>query len=200
VLEALLRLLHPLTPFITEQLWQHGPAPGHGRPHLSLRPYPPPAEFAGRSPPPRPTWNGSRPVSALRRVRSELQCRPSKQVPLRLQAGLPATACASNASMRSCVPAEAGSIQWLGRCAGAGRRRRGRRAAAGAAGRPGRSRCRARAPGQGNRPRVRRKEKSETKLAKFTDKVPAAVVEQERQRLADWNTQLAGLREQRGRL
>ena len=30
--------------------------------------------------------------------------------------------------------------------------------------------------------------------------VPAAVVEQERQRLADWSTQLAGLREQRAKL
>ena len=44
------------------------------------------------------------------------------------------------------------------------------------------------------------KEKSETKLAKFTDKVPLTVVEQERVRLADWNTQLAGLREQRAKL
>jgi valyl-tRNA synthetase len=30
--------------------------------------------------------------------------------------------------------------------------------------------------------------------------VPPAVVEQERVRLADWNTQLAGLREQRAKL
>ena len=38
------------------------------------------------------------------------------------------------------------------------------------------------------------------KLGKFTDKVPAAVVEQERQRLADWSAQLDGLRGQRARL
>ena len=44
------------------------------------------------------------------------------------------------------------------------------------------------------------KEKSETKLSKFTDKVPAAVVEQERVRLLDWNSQLAGLQEQRAKL
>ena len=44
------------------------------------------------------------------------------------------------------------------------------------------------------------KDKSEAKLAKFTDKVPAAVIEQERQRLADWGAQLAGLQEQRARL
>ena len=44
------------------------------------------------------------------------------------------------------------------------------------------------------------KDKSQAKLDKFTDKVPAAVVEQERQRLADWGTQLAGLQAQRARL
>jgi valyl-tRNA synthetase len=44
------------------------------------------------------------------------------------------------------------------------------------------------------------KEKSETKLAKFTDKVPAAVVEQERQRLVDWSTQLSALQMQRAKL
>ena len=44
------------------------------------------------------------------------------------------------------------------------------------------------------------KDKSEAKLARFTDKVPGAVVEQERQRLVDWSSQLDGLREQRARL
>ena len=44
------------------------------------------------------------------------------------------------------------------------------------------------------------KAKSETKLSKFTDKVPAAVVEQERQRLADWTTQLEGLQTLRAKL
>ena len=44
------------------------------------------------------------------------------------------------------------------------------------------------------------KEKSEAKLARFSDKVPAAVVEQERQRLAEWSVQLGGLKEQQARL
>jgi valyl-tRNA synthetase len=44
------------------------------------------------------------------------------------------------------------------------------------------------------------KEKSQTKLGKFTDKVPAAVVEQERVRLVEWTAQLAGLVEQRAKL
>ena len=44
------------------------------------------------------------------------------------------------------------------------------------------------------------KEKSEAKLAKFSDKVPPAVVEQERQRLADWTAQCEALSAQRARL
>jgi valyl-tRNA synthetase len=42
--------------------------------------------------------------------------------------------------------------------------------------------------------------KSEAKLAKFSDKVPAAVVEQERQRLADWTAQHQALQAQRQKL
>ena len=44
------------------------------------------------------------------------------------------------------------------------------------------------------------KDKSEAKLAKFGAGVPAAVVEQERLRLADWTGKLAALAEQRARL
>src|SRR5690606_15212435 len=44
------------------------------------------------------------------------------------------------------------------------------------------------------------KDKSEAKLGKFSDKVPPAVVEQERQRLADWTTKLAALSAQRALL
>ena len=44
------------------------------------------------------------------------------------------------------------------------------------------------------------KDKSEAKLAKFGAGVPAAVVEQERQRLADWSAKLDALSAQRARL
>ena len=44
------------------------------------------------------------------------------------------------------------------------------------------------------------KDKSEAKLAKFGGAVPATVVEQERQRLADWTAKLDALRTQRARL
>jgi valyl-tRNA synthetase len=44
------------------------------------------------------------------------------------------------------------------------------------------------------------KDKSEAKLAKFGGNVPPAVVEQERQRLADWTAKLEALQAQRSRL
>ena len=44
------------------------------------------------------------------------------------------------------------------------------------------------------------KDKSEAKLAKLTDKVPAGVVEQERQRLVDWSNQLTALHGRRAKL
>ncbi len=44
------------------------------------------------------------------------------------------------------------------------------------------------------------KDKSEAKLAKFGGSVPAAVVEQERARLADWTAKLDALTTQRARL
>ena len=44
------------------------------------------------------------------------------------------------------------------------------------------------------------KDKSEAKLAKFGAGVPAAVVEQEQARLADWSTKLDALSVQRARL
>jgi valyl-tRNA synthetase len=44
------------------------------------------------------------------------------------------------------------------------------------------------------------KEKSQAKLAKFGEKVPAAVVDQERQRLADWAAQHDALAAQRRKL
>jgi valyl-tRNA synthetase len=43
-------------------------------------------------------------------------------------------------------------------------------------------------------------EKSQAKLAKFGDKAPPAVVEQERVRLAEWTAKLDALQAQRARL
>ncbi|WP_313252793.1 valine--tRNA ligase [Stenotrophomonas sp.] len=206
VLEAVLRLLHPLTPFVTEQLWQQvAPRLGIAADTLSLRAYPTAAEFAGdyaQAEADVEWFKGM--VSALRRVRSELNVPPSKQVRLLLQGGQatdPARVERFTSQLRFLLKLE--SIQWLAADA------QTPPAAAAIVGE-----LKLLVPLEGlvdldaERARLDKeiarvsseKEKSETKLSKFTDKVPAAVVEQERVRLADWNSQLAGLQEQRAKL
>lgn len=206
VLEALLRLLHPLIPFVTEQLWgQVAPRLGITDDTISQRPYPTAEEFAGDFARAEADveWLKSM-VNALRRVRSELNVPPSKLVPLLLQGGNDddrARMTRFTASLSFLLKLE--RIEWLANGSdtppaataivgdltllvpleglvdlGAERARLDKEIA-----------------------RVEsEKEKSGTKLAKFTDKVPAAVVEQERVRLVEWTAQLDGLRSQRAKL
>ncbi|XGB21676.1 valine--tRNA ligase [Streptomyces sp. II-2-2-2] len=206
VLEALLRLLHPLIPFVTAQLWgQVAPRLGITDDTLSQRPYPTAEEFAGDFARAEADveWLKSM-VNALRRVRSELNVPPSKLVPLLLQGGNDddrARMTRFTASLSFLLKLE--RIEWLANGSdtppaataivgdltllvpleglvdlGAERARLDKEIA-----------------------RVEsEKEKSGTKLAKFTDKVPAAVVEQERVRLVEWTAQLEGLRSQRAKL
>jgi len=206
VLESLLRLLHPLTPFITEQLWlQVAPRLGLTETTLSLRPYPTAAEFAGDFAQAEADVEWLKAViSALRRVRSELNVSPSRQVPLRLLGGLQLDRTRlERFSAPLAFLLKLDSIAWLEDAASAPP------AAAAIVGE-----LKLLVPLEGlvdlgaERARLDKeigrveaeKAKSEAKLAKFTDKVPAAVVEQERVRLVDWDTQLSGLREQRAKL
>src|SRR5690606_23946308 len=79
VLETLLRLLHPLVPFVTEELWrQVAPRLGIEGGSISLQAYPLPADFAGQDYAAAAAdieWLKAM-VSALRRVRSELGVSP----------------------------------------------------------------------------------------------------------------------------
>ncbi len=206
VLEALLRLLHPLIPFVTEQLWgQVAPRLGITDDTISQRPYPTAEEFAGDFARAEADveWLKSM-VNALRRVRSELNVPPSKLVPLLLQGGNDddrARMTRFTASLSFLLKLE--RIEWL---------------AAGSDTPPAATAIvgdltllvpleglvdlgaeRARLDKEIARVESE-KEKSGTKLAKFTDKVPAAVVEQERVRLVEWTAQLEGLRSQRAKL
>ncbi|MCD9085915.1 valine--tRNA ligase [Stenotrophomonas sp. SY1] len=206
VLEAVLRLLHPLIPFVTEQLWQQvAPRLDISADTLSLRAYPTADEFAGDYAQAEADveWFKTM-VNALRRVRSELNVPPSKQVRLLLQGGQ-ATDKARverfNSQLRFLLKLE--SIEWLATDT------QTPPAATAIAGE-----LKLLVPLEGlvdldaERARLDKeiarvsseREKSEMKLSKFTDKVPAAVVEQERVRLTDWNSQLAGLQEQRAKL
>src|SRR5690606_14017522 len=90
VLEALLRLLHPLVPFVTEALWrQAAPRLGIEAATISLRPYPRAADHdvSGHARAAADVEWLREMVSALRRIRSELGVSPARQVALLLQGG-----------------------------------------------------------------------------------------------------------------
>jgi valyl-tRNA synthetase len=207
VLERLLSLLHPLIPFVTEELWQAvAPKLGIAEQSIMLRPYPQAADFTGADHAAAEAdieWLKAM-VSALRRVRSELNVAPSKLVNLLLAEGTHADhdrARRFDSQLRFLTKVE--RIDFIADA---------KKAPASAAAVVGELKLLV--PLEGlvdlSAERVRldkeiarvasEKDKSEAKLGKFTDKVPAAVVEQERQRLADWSTQLSALQAQRAKL
>ncbi|HRO27703.1 MAG TPA: valine--tRNA ligase [Luteimonas sp.] len=204
VLEALLRLLHPLIPFVTEELWRHvAPRMGVDGDTISLQRYPQAGDFAGGFAQAEADVEWLRQmVTALRRIRSELGVSPSRQVPLLVQAG--------SADDRTRLQRFAAQLRFLNRLERID-------VIAGdpppsAAGLVGELKLFVPLEGlvdlDAERARLDKeiarvsaeKDKSTAKLAKFSDKVPPAVVEQERQRLADWTAQHEALATQRARL
>ncbi len=83
VLEGTLRMLHPLMPFITEEIWQKvGPLAGRTGPTIMQQPYPTAAEFA-------PDAMAERDIAALqavvlgiRQIRGELDVPHSRATPV----------------------------------------------------------------------------------------------------------------------
>ncbi|MCC4623929.1 valine--tRNA ligase [Xanthomonas hortorum pv. cynarae] len=209
VLEALLRLLHPLTPFVTEELWQQvAPRLGITAATISLQAFPQAGDIDTHgyaSAEADVEWLKSM-VSALRRVRSELNVPPSKQVRLLLQAGTQddRTRVARFASQLSFL-LRLETIDWLDA---------GQEAPPSAAAIVGELTLLVPLEGlvdmDAERTRldkeIKRVEgeigKCNGKLgnATFVENAPAVVVEQERARLNDWTTQLTGLREQRAKI
>ncbi|QNN45621.1 valine--tRNA ligase [Thermomonas brevis] len=204
VLDALLRLLHPLIPFVTEELWQ-AVAPKLGKSgSIMLQPYPQAGDIdaaAFAQADADIEWLKAM-ASAVRRIRSELGVSPAKQLALLLRGGNADDAsriARFDAPLRflcrlerietiageppAAAPAVVGELQLFVPLEGlvdldAERARLDKEIAKVAA----------------------EKDKSEAKLAKFGGSVPAAVVEQERQRLADWSAKLDALAAQRSRL
>jgi valyl-tRNA synthetase len=207
VLEALLRLLHPLTPFVTEELWQQvAPRLGIEGGTISLQPYPTAADYTGNDCAQAEIdveWLKDM-VSALRRVRSELGVSPGKQVRLLLQDG--------NDNDRKLADRYASQLSFLLKLEGIQWLQADAQAPAAAVAIVGELKLLVPLEGlvdlDAERARLDKeiarvageKEKSEIKLSKFSDKVPPAVVEQERQRLVDWSNQLDGLQQQRAKL
>ena len=204
VLDALLRMLHPLIPFVTEELWQ-AVAPRLGKSgSLMLQPYPQAGDIdttAFAQADADIEWLKAM-ASAVRRIRSELGVSPAKQLALLARGGGADDASRLqrfDASLRflcklerieiiageppAAAPAVVGELQLFVPLEGlvdldAERARLDKEIAKVAA----------------------EKDKSEAKLAKFGAGVPAAVVEQERARLVDWTGKLDALSAQRSRL
>jgi valyl-tRNA synthetase len=202
VLEAMLRLLHPIIPFVTEELWQHvAPKLGSREETISLQPYPRISGLSDRSKANDFAWvQGA--VIQIRAVRSQMGIKPGLFVPLLIEGQLDdpdqitrhASSISSMARIESVTHIADGTSPPsmtipYGRLklhiplAGlvdldAERARLDKEIAKIAA----------------------EKEKSEAKLAKFGGNVPAPVVEQERLRLDEWSAKLEALMVQRVRL
>jgi len=209
VLETVLRALHPITPFMTEEIW-HSVAPllGLRGDTISTQPYPTAAEIGSTFDPAAIAdveWLRSV-LGGIRRIRSEMNIPPGKQIPLLFAKG--------NDSDRARTAQFAAQIAFLARTESQRWLADGEDEPASAAAIVGELRVliplaglidvgaeKARLDKE-----IRRVEgeiaKCNGKLASetFVANAPPAVVAQERQRLVDFTTTLGGLREQAARL
>jgi len=208
VLERLLALLHPLVPFVTEELWQSvAPRLGIANDTIMLQPYPLASEL--------PSADGTAEsgiewlkamVTALRRVRSELNVPPAKQVTLLLTGG--------DAGDRERVARFGSQLRFLNKLERIDFLADTDGAPAAATAVVGELKLLVPLAGlvdldaertrldkelkrvDGEIAKCRNKLASET----FVQNAPAAVVDQERQRLVDWTTQRDALAMQRAKI
>ena len=88
VLEAILRLTHPVMPFITEELWQKiAPLAARGGPSIMLQRYPEPGAAKIDEAAEQEVDMLKRLTTACRTLRSEMNVAPSQKLPLLVQAG-----------------------------------------------------------------------------------------------------------------
>ncbi|MDI1254229.1 valine--tRNA ligase [Thermomonas sp.] len=207
VLDALLRLLHPLVPFVTEELWQAvAPKLGKSGDSIMTASYPRAGDFDTSDFAQAEAdieWLKSM-VSALRRIRSELGVSPAKKVTLLARGG--------SADDAARIQRFASQLRFLNRIERIETLDGEPPAAASA--RVGELDLFVPLEGlvdlDAERARIDKELKRiEGELAKSTNKLasdtfvqnaPAAVVEQERQRLVEWSAQRDALIAQRTRL
>jgi valyl-tRNA synthetase len=207
VLESVLRALHPIIPFITEEIWQSvAPKLGLSEQSLMQRPWPRADEIVADDAATAEIEWFKNVLSGIRRIRSEMNISPAKAIPLLLADG--------DASDRARVAKFAAQISFLGRTETPQWIESGADEPAAAAAVVGTLRVmiplaglidlgaeKTRLAKEISRIEVEIK-KCEGKLgnANFVANAPAEVVTQERQRITDWNTTLTALREQAQKL
>jgi len=90
VLEAYLRLLHPLMPFITEEIWQTvAPLAGKPGPTIMLQPYPVRSAFAADEEAEQAITPIKATILGVRQIRGQLDVARSRQIPLFIKAPSP---------------------------------------------------------------------------------------------------------------
>ncbi|MGN6519432.1 MAG: valine--tRNA ligase [Dokdonella sp.] len=211
VLDAVLRALHPIMPFITEELFHEvapvlaGSGASDGVPvSISTLTYPRAADFATDDAATAEIEWLKAVLTQVRRIRSEMGIAPRKEIPL-LYVGGGAIDRARTTQFGAQIGflARAESQRWLDA---------GEAEPAAAAAIIGEMKLLIPLAGlidlAAERARLEKEisrldgeiAKSGTKLGNFGEKTPSAVVEQEKQRLADFTSTVGALREQRARL
>jgi valyl-tRNA synthetase len=207
VLESVLRALHPVIPFITEEIWQSvAPKLDLTEGSLMQRPWPRAEEIVADDAATAEIEWFKNVLSGIRRIRSEMNISPAKTIPLLLADG--------DAGDRARVAKFAAQIAFLARTDSPQWVEAGADEPAAAAAVVGTLRVmiplaglidlgaeKTRLAKEITRIEVEIK-KCEGKLgnANFVANAPAEVVVQERQRITDWNTTLTALREQAQKL
>jgi valyl-tRNA synthetase len=207
VLESVLRALHPIIPFITEEIWQSvAPKLALSEGSLMQRPWPRADEIVADDAATAEIEWFKNVLSGIRRIRSEMNISPAKAIPLLLADG--------DTSDRARAAKFAAQIAFLGRTETPQWIESGTDEPAAAAAVVGTLRVmiplaglidlgaeKTRLAKEISRIEVEIK-KCEGKLgnANFVANAPAEVVMQERQRITDWNVTLTALREQAQKL
>ncbi|OOG66126.1 valine--tRNA ligase [Rhodanobacter sp. B04] len=207
VLESVLRALHPIIPFITEEIWQSvAPKLKLTDDSLMQRPWPRADEIAADDAATAEIEWFKSVLNGIRKIRSEMNISPAKTIPLLLADG--------DAGDRARVAKFATQIAFLARTEAPQWIESGADEPAAAAAVVGTLRVMIPLAGlidlDAEKTRLAKEisrieieiKKCEGKLgnANFVANAPAEVVTQEHQRITDWNTTLTALREQAQKL
>jgi valyl-tRNA synthetase len=201
VLEALLRALHPMIPFVTEEIWQHvRPLLGIEGETIMLRPYPEADDIEADDAATAEIEWVKDVLTGVRRIRAEMNIAPGKVIPLLFADGDDAD--------RARATKFAAQLAFLGRVESPAWVQGDEPAAAVAVV----GHLRALIPLEGlidvgaEKARLAKEitkvegeiRKCEAKLgnANFVANAPSEVVDQERQRITDWTRQVDALRDQ----